>query len=115
MYGDLSKSIEYLKERSWIPLITAEPGALTQDIPRGYELSLDEVSPGVSYDDLARGMVQMAEEDGGRRWVGKGVGIKATGDVKIGYLSLIWYLAVGLLSYYSPAAWGVLQRAGLNP
>lgn len=115
VYGDLKKSIEYLKEQSWIPLITAEPPALTKDISRGYELSQEEVTPGISYDDLARGMVQMAEEDGGHKWVGKGVGIKATGDVKINFLPLIWYQVVGLISYFSPAAWGVLQRAGLNP
>ena len=115
VYGDLRESIEYLKEYSWIPLITAEPAALTKDISRGFELSQDEVSPGISYDDLARGMVQMAEEEGGHKWVGKGVGIKATGNVKINVLPLIWYNVVGLISYFFPAAWGVLQRAGLVP
>ncbi len=114
VYGDLRKSIAYLKEQPWIPLITAEPPALTNDISRGYELSLGEVTPGISYDDLARGMVQMAEEDG-HKWVGKGVGVKATGNVKINYLPLIWYLVSGLIAYFSPAAWGILQRAGLNP
>lgn len=115
VYGDLRKSIEYLKEQSWIPLITAEPPALTRDISRGYELSEDEVTPGISYDDLARGMVQMAEEEGGHKWVSKGVGIKATGSVKMDYLPLIRYLTVGLIAYYSPATWRVLQRAGLSP
>ena len=115
IYGDLRVAIGYLKEQSWIPLITAEPPALTHDIPRGYELSQDEVMTGISYDDLARGMVQMAEEEGGRKWVGKGVGLKATGNVKINYLPLIHYLVSGTIAYYSPAAWGVLQRAGLNP
>ena len=113
VYGDLKKSIEYLKQQSWIPLVIAEPTALTNDISRGYELSLKKVSPGVSYDDLARGMVQMAEEEGGRQWVGKGVGVKATGKVKIQYLPLIRYLVVGLISYYIPASWGFLRGAGL--
>lgn len=113
VYGDLKKSIEYLKQQSWIPLIIAEPPALTNDISRGYELSLNEVAPGVSYDDLARGMVQMAEEEGGRKWVGKGVGVKATGKVKIQYLPLIRYLVIGLISYYFPASWGFLRGAGL--
>ena len=115
VYDDLRKSIEYLNQQSWIPLMTAQPPALTNDISRGYELSLEQVTPAVSYDDLARGMVRMAEEEGGHKWVGKGVGIKATGKVKMSYLPLIWYLVVGLISYYSPATWGVLQRAGLNP
>ena len=108
------KAIDYLKEQPWIPLITAEPPALTKDISRGYELSQDEVTPGISYDDLARGMVQMAEEEDGQKWVGKGVGIKATGNVKMEYLPLTWYLFVGLIAYFSPAVWGILQRAGLN-
>ena len=115
IYGDLRKSIVYLKEQSWIPLITAEPPALVKDIPRGYELSEDEVKPGLSYDDLARAMVQMAEEDGGQKWIGKGVGIKATGSVNMKVLPLIWYLTVGLIAYYSPSTWGIMQRAGLNP
>lgn len=70
---------------------------------------------GISYDDLARGMVQMAEEEGGHKWVGKGVGLKATGNVKVNWLPLIRFLVSGIVAYYSPAAWGVLQRAGLNP
>lgn len=115
VYGDLRKSIAYLKEQSWIPLITAEPPALTQDISRGYELSQDEVTPGLSYDDLAHGMVQMAEEEGGQKWVGKGVGLMAKGRVKMDYLPLIRYLILGLISYYSPALWRVFQRAGLVP
>ena len=115
IYGDLKKAIEYLKERSWIPLIIAEPPALIKDVARGYELSEDDVTRGVSYDDLARAMVQMAEEDGGHKWIGKGVGIKATGKVKKNVLPLVWYLTVGLIAYCSPAAWGILQRVGLNP
>ena len=115
IYGDLRKSIEFLKEQSWIPLITAEPPGLTDDISRGYELSENEVTPGLSYDDLARGMVQMAEEEGGHRWVGKGVTVKATGSVKMNYLVLVRYLMVGLVAYYLPPAWGYMQRAGLVP
>ena len=115
VYGDLRKSVEYLKEQSWIPLITAEPPALTQDVSRGYELSQNDVTPGISYDDLARGMVQMAEEEGGHKWIGKGVGIKATGKVKMDYLPLVRYQVDGLIAYFFPAVWGLLQRFGLNP
>lgn len=105
IYGDLKEAIAYLKEQTWIPLITAEPPGLVKDVPSGYELSEDEVSALVSYDDLARGMVQMAEEDGGRKWVGKGVGIKATGKVKKDVWPLIKYLATGLIAYYVPSVW----------
>lgn len=105
VYGDLAKAIAYLKEQTWIPLITAEPPALVKDISSGYELSQDGLSGLVSYDDLARGMVQMAEEDGGKKWVGKGVGIKATGNVKKDVLPLIKYEVVGLLVYFFPFVW----------
>ena len=115
VYEDLKKAIPYLKQQSWIPLIIAEPPGLIKDISRGHQLSLKEVSPTVSYEDLARGMVQMAEEEGGRKWVGRGVGVKATGKVEMNILPLIWYISVGLISYYTPAAWPVLQRAGLTP
>lgn len=106
VYDDLAKAIEYLKEQTWIPLITAEPPGLVQDISRGYELSQDTVSPLVSYDDLARAMVQMTEESGGRSWAGKAVGVKATGNVKKDVLPLIKYQAKGLLVYFFPSSYG---------
>ena len=108
VYGDLAKAIAFMKEQSWIPMMTAEPPGLVQDISRGHRLSLDEVSPLISYDDLARGMVQMAEEDGGRKWVGKGVGLNATGNVTKNVLPLIKYQFVGLIAYFFPDVW----RAG---
>lgn len=57
----------------------------------------------MSHDDLARAMVQMAEEDGGQRWVGKGVGIKATGNVKKDVLPLTEYQVAGLIAYLVPS------------
>ena len=105
IYGDLAKAIDYLKEQRWIPLITADPPALVKDIARGYKLALDDFSPLVSYDDLARGMVQMAEEDGGRKWVGKGVGLKATGSVKKDVWPLVKYEVTGLIAYFFPSLW----------
>lgn len=105
VYGDLAKAIAYLKEQTWIPLITADPPGLVKDISRGFELSQDEVTSLVSYDDLARAMVQMAEEDGGQRWVGKGAGVKATGNVKKDVLPLIKYQVVGLIAYFVPTLW----------
>ncbi|MCJ1302014.1 hypothetical protein MMC08_004815 [Hypocenomyce scalaris] len=75
-----------------------EPGCST--------LSDDEAAPPLlSYDDLARGMVQMAEEDGGHKWVGKGVGVGATGDVKNDIGPLIKYKITGLIAYFFPAGW----------
>ncbi|MCJ1457799.1 hypothetical protein MMC28_008168 [Mycoblastus sanguinarius] len=108
VYGDLAKAIGYLKQQKWVPLITAEPPGLVKDISRGFELSLEEVSAFISYDDLARGMVQMAEDDGGRKWVGKGVGIKSTGAVKQDVWPLIKFQVAGLIAYFLPAVW----RAG---
>ena len=115
VYEDLKKAIKYLEEQPWVPLIIAEPPALVKDVSRGHELSLEKLEMAISYDDLARGMVQMAEEEDGHKWVGKRVGITATGKVKMDFLRLGWYLSAGMVSYYSPAAWKILQKAGLNP
>ena len=105
VYGDLRKAIRYLKGQPWIPLITAEPPILVKDIARGYELSQDEVTTFISYDDLARGMVQMAEEDSGQKWFGKGVGIKGTGNVKKDFWTPFKYQVTGLIGYFFPAIW----------
>ena len=94
-----------MREQSWIPLITAEPPALVKDIPHGFQLSEREVSPLVSYDDLARAMVQMAEDAGGQKGVGKGVGIRGTGNVKKDVLPLIRFQVIGLFAYFFPSFW----------
>ncbi|SLM38510.1 stcq_emeni sterigmatocystin biosynthesis protein stcq [Lasallia pustulata] len=105
VYDDLAKAIDYVKEHKWIPMITAEPPALVKDVSSGYELSTEKVSVLVSYDDLARGMVQMAEEGDGQKWVGQGVGIKSTGKVKKDVWPLINYQVTGLIAYFFPSLW----------
>ncbi|MCJ1322119.1 hypothetical protein MMC15_007464 [Xylographa vitiligo] len=72
IYADLREATEYLQGRPWIPLILAQPGGLLQGASLGFELSEEEPSPFISYSDLARAMVQMAEEDGGKKWVVEG-------------------------------------------
>ena len=105
VYKDLATAVEYLKVQRWIPLITAEPPALVQDTPKGHELSQEEVTAFVSYDDLARAMVQMAEEEDGQKWLGEGVGIKATGKVKQDVWPLIKLQVAGLIAYFMPSIW----------
>lgn len=102
VYEDLRRAFRYLDEQSWIPLIKAEPPAIVKDVARGVDLSADEVSPMVGYDDLAVAMVRMAEEEG---WVGKGVGVKATGEVEKNVMPLVQFLTSGLIAYYAPSVW----------
>jgi hypothetical protein len=97
LYKDVRNALRHLEEREWIPLIMAEPGALVKDISRGFELSREEVSPILGYNDLAAAMVRMAEEEG---WVGKGVGVKATGDVKKDVWPLVNFRTSGLIAYF---------------
>ncbi|MCJ1388854.1 hypothetical protein MMC18_001704 [Xylographa bjoerkii] len=114
IYGDLREATEYLQGLSWIPLVLAQPGALLQGASLGFELSEEEPSPFISYSDLARAMVQMAEEDGGRKWVGKGVaavGLRLDEREK-DFTPLIWYNLRGLLAAYLPSVWWFLRNRG---
>ncbi|MCJ1391387.1 hypothetical protein MMC18_004251 [Xylographa bjoerkii] len=114
VYTDLQKAEEYLATVPWVPTIRAQPGGLLQhDGPVGFVLSEDACSGCVGYPDLARAMVQMAEEDGGRKWAGKGVGIVANEDkMKKDITPLIGYISRGVLAYFLPSLWWLGRRRG---
>ena len=111
VYDDLRKALAYLREEApWIPLIEAQPPALVKDVVRGFELREPRVegpTPFLSYEDLARAMVNMVEADqDGKKWIGKSVGIcGVTKDVKADVLPLIKYNIIGLIGYFFPSLW----------
>ncbi len=108
IYEDLRLAFEDFARHPWIPLIQAEPGMLVTDIARGVKLGGSDLSAMVSYADLARGMVQMAEEDDGKRWVGKGVPVSSTGGkaIKGNPVEIVLkYALPGLLSSWCPPLW----------
>ncbi|MCJ1398215.1 hypothetical protein MMC11_001412 [Xylographa trunciseda] len=114
IYSDLREATEYLQANHQIRLILAQPGAILQGAPLGFELSEEEPSAFISYSDLARAMVQMAEEDGGQKWVGKGVapvGLRLNERQK-NFTPLIWYNLRGLLAVYFPSVWWFLRNRG---
>ncbi|MCJ1432295.1 hypothetical protein MMC27_001651 [Xylographa pallens] len=114
IYGDLREATEYFQGLPWIPLILAQPGGLLQGASLGFELSEKEPSPFISYPDLARAMVQMAEEDGGRKWIGKGVapvGLHLDEREK-NFTPLIGYGLRGLLAAYFPSVWWFCRNRG---
>jgi len=114
IYADLREATKYLQSLPWIPLILAQPGGLLQGASLGFELSEEGPSPFISYSGLARAMVQMAEQDGGRKWVGKGVapvGLRLDERQK-NFTPLIWYNVRGLLAAYLPSVWWLCRNRG---
>ncbi len=108
VYDDLKKAQAFLKsQKDWLSVSFWQPGPIVHDIPRGYELTLTEGSDNISYADLARGCVQIVEEDGGRKWTNQGVGFIALGgkSVKPLPLSTAVILMQGLFAHYFPWTW----------
>lgn len=70
------------------------------DVARGHELSQESVKPLLSYEDLARGMVQMAEDGEGKRWIGEKVGISPIGKSQGSVVPLLKLQFWGLLTYF---------------
>ncbi|MCJ1232714.1 hypothetical protein MMC14_000667 [Varicellaria rhodocarpa] len=115
IYKDLEQAIEYLRSFPWIPLILAEPGGLLNEAPneKGVRVSEDESSGFISYVDLAKGMVLMAEEGNGERWIGKEVGIVVGQEPAVWKrMALARHLLPGLLASWIPGLWRMGTRLG---
>ncbi|KAI9675408.1 MAG: hypothetical protein M1817_001312 [Caeruleum heppii] len=113
IYADLERAETFLRaEADWVHAVFVQPGGLSEAEPRGYGLSETTASPNLAYLDLARGMVQIAEE--GERWYGKGVAVVA--DEKAGGpqpgLEVLGQVVVGLLGHFLPTVWLWLKGLG---
>ena len=79
VYADLGLAEENLRlHKSWLDVTFVQPSALTEDVQKGYKLSVDEMaegSPFVSYLDLAAGMIEIAQS---RSYAWMGVAVVAT-------------------------------------
>ncbi len=107
VYGDLEEAIIYLQSIDWLPIIVASPGALIH-VEEEHQVTLTEdmVDDNVmSYKDLAKGMVMMAEDD--EKWVGKRVGMVVNSGKPIGGnpAALLRYLLPNLLVSVCPPLW----------
>ncbi|KAI4119771.1 MAG: hypothetical protein Q9206_007429 [Seirophora lacunosa] len=77
LYADLRFAEENLRlHQSWLDVTFVQPGGLTEDVQQGHKLSVQKISPFVSYLDLAAGMIEVAES-GSYKWMG--VSVVATG------------------------------------
>ncbi|KAI4189002.1 MAG: hypothetical protein L6R41_001756 [Letrouitia leprolyta] len=85
-YADLRFAEEnLLLHQSWLDVTFVRPPALTEDVQKGHELSVEKIASGfLSYLDLAAGMIEIAESGGGKeRYKGMGVSVIPTGkDVR---------------------------------
>lgn len=101
IYGDIEQALAYLETFEWIPLITAEPGAMIHHEATGVELVHGRGSELVPYADFGRAMVMMGTQD---EWVGKNVGIKVNGGHELSptyFLPLLRYMIPGLLGSFA--------------
>ena len=110
-FQDVRLATEYFRAQEWIPLIVAQPAGLVRAKPGVVRLSTHENTPMISYADLARGMVLMAEQD--EKWIGQGVGLVVEGGVVFHWSILgnvFLYLVPGLLYAFFPRAWDLIHR-----
>ncbi|RAH41252.1 oxidoreductase tpcG [Aspergillus brunneoviolaceus CBS 621.78] len=67
VYEDLRRTEAYLRaQEDLVSTIFIKPGGLAVDAQRGHELNLDHDESFVSYLDLAAGMIEAADDEGGR-------------------------------------------------
>jgi putative NADH-flavin reductase len=67
VYADLRETEALLrKEEAWVKTVFIKPGALAVDVQRGHALSLTDESSPLSYLDLAAGMIEAADDEGGK-------------------------------------------------
>jgi oxidoreductase AflX len=103
-YEDLRRAEAFYKsvaQDDLLNVVFAQPLAIMAgDVPTGYELSTTRCAKVVSYADLGAGIVEMAER--GEEFVGKGVTVVATGDVKGNWGPNLKSLVKGLYARFLP-------------
>ena len=101
VYTDLMEAEKYLRSQDeWVTSVFMKPGGLVQDIARGHILSTEKQQTWLSFLDLAAGIVEVAEEDGGR-WDGKSVSVLSHGKARFNWGALL-LLGKGWLLYFFP-------------
>ena len=75
IYADLIAAAAILrKEGDWVDMIFVKSGGLSHDEPEGHRVSGEgPQQTWLSFRDLVAGMVECADEEEGRRWVGRSV------------------------------------------
>lgn len=87
------------------------PGIMPGEVPTGYKFSTDYAGGVVSFADLGAGMVELAERR--NDFLGRGVSVIATGEVKQDWRDNLKALVVGLLAYFLPWVWQAGKKLSL--
>ncbi len=103
IYEDLARAEEYLREQGdWLDVVFVMPGGLTHDVQRGHKLSTEKQQTFISFLDLAGGMIEVGDAEGGRREGGHVSVVLREGR----WARFEWWapvvLAKGLLCYLFP-------------
>lgn len=109
IYHDLELAQAYLSapEQDWLPHVVICPGALTKGEAVGHYLSVEPAKePMLTYDDLAAGMIEIANDP--ERWEGKEVSVAGkrapvSPEVRV----LAGYLVTGFLCTWVRPLWRV--------
>lgn len=112
-YTDLHHAEAFLQlQKSWLDVTLIQPPGLTNDVQKGHALSTENAGGFISYMDLAAGMIEVAETEGGDySW--KGVTVVPTGkDIKFPWDAPV-NLSRGLFSYYMPSVYWACHSMGL--
>ncbi|KAI1334028.1 hypothetical protein F5Y15DRAFT_318267 [Xylariaceae sp. FL0016] len=100
-YTDLKIAEEILRRESdWISCTFVKPGGLVHDEPKGHILTMDQEQPFLSYADLAAGMVEVSEGDGGY-WDQKDVSVISKSPARFGWENVL-ILLKGFITYWLP-------------
>lgn len=111
VYADLQRAEDLIRaQSSWVNAVFVKPGGLVHDLQRGHALSMEKASERfLSFLDLAAGMIEVAEEDGGDEWDGKNVSVLPTSkDVKFEWKTPLLVLE-GLLFCFFPWLYRILK------
>ncbi|KAI0128980.1 hypothetical protein BJ170DRAFT_623640 [Xylariales sp. AK1849] len=104
VYADVAAAEQMLRaESSWISSTFVKPGGLVHDEPKGHILTTEHQQTFTSFADLAAGMVEVAEEDGGE-WDQKYVSVVPKSTARFAW-NAPWEIAKGVVVYYFPWAY----------
>ena len=103
MYNDLVAAESYLRQHEdWVDFCIVKSGGISWDVARGHEISFDRQQTFISYEDLAGGMLEVANEES-NKYNGENVSVLSPGGKARIEFSSGPLLFRGLLVHLFPA------------
>lgn len=108
LYKDLIAAEKLFRaESDWIEYTMVKPGGLSWDVASGHQLSFDQQQTWISFADCVNGMIEVADETGGR-YDGRCVSVVVPdGKAKPAYEN-VPILLKGILVHFFPWLYGWL-------